>query len=54
MIRLSIQENIPKAFNYNANIQEDADFIKNKLKTTKDTQLKTYVEHYVKQSKSFK
>lgn len=54
MIRLSIQENIPKAFNYNANIQEDVDFIKNKLKTTKDTQLKTYVEHYVKQSKSFK
>lgn len=54
MIRLSIQENIPKAFNYNANIQEDVDFIKNKLKTTKDTQLKTYVVHYVKQSKSFK
>lgn len=54
MIRLSIQENIPKAFNYNANIQEDVDFIKNKLKTTKDTELKTYVAHYVKQSKSFK
>lgn len=54
LIRLSIQENIPKALKYNANIQEDVNFIQKHKNDIKDSELKSYVNQYVKQSKSFK
>lgn len=54
LIRLSIQENIPKALKYNSNIQEDVTFINKNLNHIKDSELKSYVQRYVKQSKSFK
>src|SRR5690606_27517314 len=54
LIRLSIQENIPKALKYNSNIQEDVTFISENLNHIKDSELKSYVQRYVKQSKSFK
>lgn len=54
LIRLSIQENIPKALKYNSNIQEDVTFISENLNHIKDSELKSYVQQYVKQSKSFK
>lgn len=53
LIRLSIQENLPKALKYNSNIEEDVDFIQKSITTTKDSELKLYVEKYIKQSKSF-
>lgn len=54
LIRLSIQENIPKALKYNSNIQEDVTFINKNLNHIKDSELKSYIQQYVKQSKSFK
>jgi|SRR5690606_27042229 len=55
LIRLSIQENIPKALKYSSNIEEDVALIQNFISTTKeDTELKLYVQQYIQQSKSFK
>ncbi len=54
LIRLSVQENLPKALKYNSNIEQDVDFIQKSITTTKDSELKLYVEKYIKQSKSFK
>lgn len=54
LVRLSVQENIPKALKYSSNISEDVALIRKFMDTTKDSELKLYVERYVKQSKSFK
>lgn len=54
LIRLSIQENIPKALKYNANIQEDVSFIQKHKNAIKDSELKSYVNQYVELSRSFK
>lgn len=54
MIRLSVQENIPKALKYSSNIQEDVTFIQKNIDFTKDAELKLYVQQYIKQSKSFR
>ena|SRR5690554_6092307 len=54
MIRLSVQENIPKALKYSSNIGEDVIFIRKFIDATKDVELKLYVQQYIQQSKSFK
>jgi|SRR5690554_1033404 len=54
LVRLSVQENIPKALKYSSNIQEDVALIRKFMDTTKDSELKLYVQQYVMQSKSFK
>jgi len=54
MIRLSVQENIPKALKYSSNIEEDVIFIRKSIDATKDVELKLYVQQYIQQSKSFK
>ncbi|MBB4117990.1 hypothetical protein GGR32_000262 [Mesonia hippocampi] len=54
LIRLSIQENIPKALGYNANILDDVAQIREGLKNITDAELKQYIARYIKQSKSFK
>lgn len=52
MIRLSIQENIPKIVNYRKNKKEDKDFILAHYKEQPNA-LKTYLKAYILQSKSF-
>lgn len=54
LVRLSVQENIPKALKYSSNIQEDVTFIQKNIDFTKDAELKLYVQQYIKQSKSFR
>lgn len=54
LIRLSVQENIPKALKYNSNISEDVALIQKNIDFTKDAELKLYVQQYIKQSKSFR
>lgn len=54
LIRLSVQENVPKFLKYHSNIEEDVALIKKNIDHIKDSELKLYVENYVKQSKSFK
>lgn len=46
LIRLSIQENLPKFFKYNTNIEEDKKYIKDQLPTLKDKELKEMVNGY--------
>lgn len=53
LIRLSVQENIPKALNYSKNIDEDIAIIKQQLNSSKDKALKDFVNQYIKKSKSF-
>ncbi len=51
MIRLSVQESVPKIVNYRANKAEDKAFI---LKNYKDAgELKNYLKNFINQSKSF-
>lgn len=52
LIRLSIQENVPKIVKYNKNIKEDKDFILLHYKEQSAT-LKEYVKKFIMQSKSF-
>jgi hypothetical protein len=52
MIRLSIQENIPKFINYRKNKKEDKDFILAHYKE-QPSALKTYLKVFILQSKSF-
>lgn len=53
LIRLSIQENIPKLLKYNKNILEDKHFINNNLHQVKNKKLRNYIKTFVLQSKSF-
>lgn len=53
LIRLSVQEHLPKFLNYNKNIDDDAQFIKNNLSKIKDKELLNYVNSYISQSKQF-
>lgn len=53
LIRLSIQENIPKILKYKKNILQDKKFIQNNFKKVKNKKLKSYIKEFVLQSKSF-
>lgn len=53
LIRLSIQENIPKVLKYKQNIEEDKQFIQKKYKQIKSRNFKSYVKVFIQQSKSF-
>lgn len=52
LIRLSIQEKVPKIVNYNKNKKEDKDFLLEHNKEQSGN-LKTYIKHFMLQSKSF-
>ena len=52
LIRLSIQENLPKIANYNKNRKEDANFIIQHYKE-QPVYLKEYLKSFILQSKSF-
>ena len=52
LIRLSIQENLPKIANYNKNRKEDANFILQHYKE-QPVYLKEYLKSFILQSKSF-
>lgn len=52
LIRLSIQENIPKILKYKQNIEEDKNFILQNFEKQSPI-LKDYIRTYVKQSASF-
>ncbi|WP_281321873.1 hypothetical protein [Flavobacterium aestivum] len=52
MIRLSVQENVPKIVNYRANKKEDAKFLLDHYKEQTGA-LKTYIGNFIVQSKSF-
>lgn len=52
VIRLSVQENIPKIVGYRGGIKDDKAFIINNY-SKQNTSLKTYVKKFVMQSKSF-
>ncbi|MGM5631261.1 hypothetical protein O2K51_10205 [Apibacter raozihei] len=43
-VRLTIQQNLPKIAGYNQNIDEDKDFIKKKITSVNDAQLKKMLE----------
>lgn len=53
LIRLSIQENIPKILKYKKHIFQDKKFIQNNFKKVKNKKLKNYIKEFVLQSKSF-
>ena len=53
VIRLSIQENVPKLLKYNANISEDKEFILKNYRQTPSKGLKSFVKGYVLQSEGF-
>ena len=52
MIRLSVQENVPKIVNYRGNKKEDAKFLLDHYKEQTGT-LKMYIGNFIVQSKSF-
>lgn len=52
MIRLSIQENVPKIVNYRGNKNEDKKFLLDHYKEQTGA-LKTYIGDFISQSKSF-
>ena len=52
MIRLSVQENVPKIVNYRGNKKEDKTFLLDHYKEQTGT-LKTYIGDFIVQSKSF-
>jgi len=52
MIRLSIQENVPKIVNYRANKKEDKKFLLDHYKEQTGA-LRTYIADFILQSKSF-
>ncbi|MDO4727455.1 MAG: hypothetical protein Q4B43_00460 [Bacteroidota bacterium] len=54
LIRLSVQEHLPKFLNYNKSINDDVQFINANLKKVKDKELRDYINQYMSQSKQFK
>lgn len=52
MLRLILQENLPKIVRYNKNIKSDKDFIVLHFKD-QNTVLKEWIKEYAKESKSF-
>jgi hypothetical protein len=52
MIRLSVQENVPKIVNYRGNKKEDKKFLLDHYNEQTGV-LKTYIGDFIKQSKSF-
>ncbi len=52
MVRLSIQESLPKIVGYSKNMKEDRDFIISKLPSA-PSDIKSYISDFVLQSKSF-
>jgi len=53
VIRLSIQENVPKLLKYNANISDDKEFILSNYRIISSKGVKDFVRRYVMQSESF-
>lgn len=53
LIRLSIQENVPKVLKYKKNISEDKKFIQSNFKKVKSKKLRNYIKEFVLRSKSF-
>lgn len=53
MIRLSVQENLPKIVGYNNAISSDKEFIKTHLKQVKNKKIKEYLQGFISSSKSF-
>ncbi|WP_332454460.1 hypothetical protein [Chryseobacterium aquaticum] len=51
LIRMSVQENIPKIVGYNKNLKEDKTFILNNY-SKQTTVLKTYIKKFAMQSKT--
>jgi hypothetical protein len=51
VIRMSVQENIPKIVGYNKNLKEDKTFILNHY-STQNSALKTYIRKFAMQSKT--
>lgn len=53
MIRLSIQESLPKIAGYNAAISADKEFIMANLKEIQNEKFKEYLQGFIARSKSF-
>lgn len=53
MIRLSIQESLPKIVGYNDAISSDKEFIIANLENVEKTRLKEYLERFIAKSKAF-
>lgn len=53
MIRLSIQESLPKIVGYNEAISSDKEFITTHLKLVENKKLKEYLQGFIARSKSF-
>jgi len=53
VIRLGVQENIPKVVGYRKNKKEDKQFILDHFKMTSSTELSEFIKGFVSQSKSF-
>lgn len=53
VIRMSIQENVPKFLKYNTNIPEDKEFIITHYKSLTDVALKEFVKSFVMHSEGF-
>lgn len=51
VIRMSVQENIPKIVGYNKNLKEDKTFLINNY-SKQNTDLKSYIKQFVAQSKT--
>lgn len=52
VIRMSVQENIPKIVGYNKNLKEDKTFLINNY-SKQNTDLKSYIKQFAAQSKTF-
>lgn len=53
LIRLSIQESVPKILKYKQNIEEDKDFIYKNIAAITNMEKSNYIKAFVAQSKSF-
>ncbi|MCB0456225.1 MAG: hypothetical protein R2776_00990 [Flavobacteriaceae bacterium] len=53
LVRLSVQENTPKFLKYQAQIDEDKQFIMDQYNQVASTSVKKYIKEYVIQSKVF-
>ena len=53
VVRLSIQENVPKILRYHSSISEDKEFIKKNYQLVTSKSLKNFIKGYVLQSDGF-
>jgi hypothetical protein len=52
VIRMSVQENVPKIVGYNKNLKEDKTFLINNY-SKQNSDLKSYIKQFANQSKTF-